>query len=479
MSDFNQQKGMDAIIKALQGALTNSNKKIVQLTAVIDTARKINETGKFKAAALALTGEIADQFRAERVCLGWVKGDYIQLKSISHTDRFEKKMQIIQDLEAAMEEAYEQNASVQIPVPEGCSLSTRAHEHYCKSYNAINLLSVPIRDKEDVIAIITCERSEKPFSDSDAAEIHLISTLTCARLREMYQCSNWFGARLARRIQKALEMILGFEHTWAKLFGILAVGLIAFATAVPLQYKVSAPAILKTDKIIYFTAPFDGYIDSVFVKPGDIVYKGQELLRLDQKALKLEEADLLAEEQNNRREIQKAQADQQLADMRIHQAKLTQTQAKLQIVRYKLSKAVVVASADSAIIIEGDLQKKIGAHVSQGTELFHVALIENIYVEVDVSEVEIENVELGKDGLLAVKSRPEQTFNFRTESISPTAIVKNQENVFPVRGEFSRKTPNWFRPGMTGLAKIYAGKKTLWWILSHQAIDFLRLKLWW
>lgn len=95
------------LIKALQGALNSSNKKVMQLTSVFDIARKVNEADKFKTATLALTGEIADRLHAERVSLGWLKHDYIQLKAISHTDRFEKKMQVIQDLEAAMEEAYE------------------------------------------------------------------------------------------------------------------------------------------------------------------------------------------------------------------------------------------------------------------------------------------------------------------------------------------------------------------------------------
>ena len=210
-----------------------------------------------------------------------------------------------------------------------------------------------------------------------------------------------------------------------------------------------------------------------------MVYKGQEILRLDQKALKLEEADLMAVEQDNRREIQKAQANRELAEIRIQQAKLAQTQAKLKTVRYKLSKAVVRATADSAIIVEGDLQKRIGAPVSQGSELFQMALIENIYVEIDVSELEVKNVQLGGEGLLAIKSRPDYVYRFRTERISPTATVKDQENTFPVRGEFVSRTPAWFRPGMTGIAKIFAGKKTLLWILSHQAIDYLRIKLWW
>lgn len=479
MSNQNTPIESDKLIKALQGALNSSNKKIVQLTSVLDMARKVNEADKFKTAGLALTGELADKLHAERVSLGWLKHDYIQIKSISHTDRFEKKMQIIQDLEAAMEEAYEQDAAILVPSTENRTLSVRAHEHYRKSYNADCLLSVPIRNGDETIGVITCERAKQPFSDIDATEIHLVTTLTSARLKELYQKSSWFGIRLARKTRKGLGKLLGFDHTWAKFFGILAIGFTLFATLVPLQYKVNSPAILKTDKIIYLTAPFDGYIDSVSVKPGDIVYKGQMLLRLDQKELKLEEATLLAEEQNNRREIQKAQADRQLADMRIHQARLSQTLAKLQTVRYKLSKSEILATVDSAIIIEGDLQKKLGAPVRQGSELIQMALIENIYVEVDVNEVEIENIRLGSDGLLAVKSHPEQTFTFRSDRINPTATVKDQENTFPVRGEFNQKIPGWFRPGMTGIAKIYAGKKTLWWILTHQAIDFLRLKLWW
>ena len=154
-------------------------------------------------------------------------------------------------------------------------------------------------------------------------------------------------------------------------------------------------------------------------------------------------------------------------------------QARLKTVRYKLSMSNVTVNVDSAIIIEGDLQKRIGAPVSQGTELFQIASIENIYVEINVPEGELKNVTLGGEGLLAIKSRPDYVYRFKTERISPTAEVKEQENTFAVRGEFVRQTPPWFRPGMTGIAKIFSDKKTLWWIISHEAIDYLRIKLWW
>lgn len=478
MNNSGPKINLDELVNALKGAVVSSNKKITQLTTVFDIVRKVNEKEKFKTASLALTGEIADSIHAERVCLGWLKHDYIRIKSISHTDHFEKKMQIVQDLEAAMEEAYEQDAAIAFPAKDD-TLSVRAHEFYSKKHNAENLLSIPVRQNDEVIAILTCERPGKPFNDDEATQIHLVASLVASRLKELYQHSSWFGARMARSMRNGLAKLFGFDHTWLKFFGVVGIAIILFATLVPIQYKISSPAILKTDKIIYLTSPFDGYIDSVCVKPGDIVYKGQELLRLDQKELRLEEANLTAEEQNYRREIQKAEASQELAEMRIQQAKLEQTLAKLETVRFKLSKSVITSTADSAIIIEGDLQKRIGAPVNQGTELFQMASIENIYVEVNVSELEIERVNINAKGILAVKSHPENDYSFVSERISPTATVKEQENTFPVRGEFTDEVPSWFRPGMTGVAKIYAGKKTLWWILSHQAIDYLRLKLWW
>jgi hypothetical protein len=38
---------------------------------------------------------------------------------------------------------------------------------------------------------------------------------------------------------------------------------------------------------------------------------------------------------------------------------------------------------------------------------------------------------------------------------------------------------NWWRPGMTGLCKLEAHKHSLFWILTHRTVDFLRMKFWW
>lgn len=38
---------------------------------------------------------------------------------------------------------------------------------------------------------------------------------------------------------------------------------------------------------------------------------------------------------------------------------------------------------------------------------------------------------------------------------------------------------DWIRPGMSGVVKIDAGKRSILWILTHKVVDFLRLYFWW
>lgn len=62
-------------------------------------------------------------------------------------------------------------------------------------------------------------------------------------------------------------------------------------------------------------------------------------------------------------------------------------------------------------------------------------------MEADVSELEVNHVQLGGEGVMAIKSRPDYVYRFRTTLMNPTASVKDQENTFAVRGEFVRATP--------------------------------------
>jgi hypothetical protein len=48
-----------------------------------------------------------------------------------------------------------------------------------------------------------------------------------------------------------------------------------------------------------------------------------------------------------------------------------------------------------------------------------------------------------------------------------------------VRARLLESPEPWWRPGMTGLARIDAGRQNILWLMTRRAVDALRLKLWW
>jgi multidrug resistance efflux pump len=448
------------------------------LTDILDLMTLINGHRRFLAAAMTLCNELATRYGCDRVSLGWLKGGYVRVKAMSHTDNFEKKMEALQQLELAMEEALDQEADLVFPPAEGCASIIRDHEAYAKAHDVQYMATLALRKEDAIVALCTFERSKAPFSETDLRHLRVALDQLATRLAELKHRDRWFGARFTDWMRDHLSRILGYEHTWAKfgaIAGALALMVISF---IPVRYRVSSPMILRTDDVSYITAPFDGYIDSVGVKPGDLVTTDHTLLSLDKKDLLLEEASLMAEKNREGREIEKARAAGELADMCIAQARFDQVAAKLDIALYKLDQAAIVSPFDG-VVIEGDQLEKIGSPVKQGEILFKIGKLKNVYAESKVSEAEIQNIKTGTKAQIALASRPQEPFDVVVTLVEPSAVVNEKDNVFLVRSTFKQAIPTWFRPGMTGVSKINAGRKTILWIISHRTIDFLRLKLWW
>ncbi|HEX3019022.1 MAG TPA: efflux RND transporter periplasmic adaptor subunit [Chitinispirillaceae bacterium] len=462
----------------LQQSALSAMKNQGRLTDILDLMALLNSQNRFIACAMTVCNELAARFTCDRVSLGWYKKGYVRVKAMSHTDQFEKKMEAVQHLELAMEEAFDQDADIIFPAPQNSTCIYRDHEVYSKEQDSPFIATLPLRKNGQTVALCTLERSKEPFEKLHLQQLRVVLDQLTTRLDELYTRDRWFGARLANWIRVKLSRILGYDHTWTKLLCLLGSVALMLISFVPIRYRVDAPMILRTDDVSYITAPFDGYIQNVNIKPGELVKTNQILLSIDKKDLLLEEASLLAEKNREEREVEKARASGELADMCISQARYDQSYAKLSIVRYRLNQADILAPYDG-VLIEGDQQEKIGAPVKQGEILFKTGRIKDIYSEAKVSELEIQNIKNGAQGEIALAGKPQKPFKISVSLIVPSAVVNDKDNVFLVRCKFTEPVPEWFRPGMTGVSKINAGKKTILWIICHRTVDFLRLKLWW
>ncbi len=444
----------------------------------LDLMILLNDEKHYLAAAMTLVNETAARYRCARASLGWLEKGYVHLQAISHMERFEKKMDIVSSLEAAMEEALDQDEEIVLPPAEENGAVVRDHQRFAGEQQVTCMLSLPIRLEGQVVGVLTCERGELPFAEDEVRGLRILCDQVARRLADLKANDRWFGAKLGDGLRKAASGLLGVEHTLAKVTGLLTGLLLLAAVVVQLPYRVEAPFILKSDDVRQVSVPFEGYIDEVHVKIGQQVKLGELLLSLDSEDLLLEESAAIANQIRYLREMEKARARGSLVEMQIAQAQADQAKAQLELVRYRLKQARLRSPIDG-IVVEGDLEELRGAPVAQGDILFKVARNEKLFAELKVNERDIHELAVGQDGEIAFVSQPRLKFPVNVERLDPVAQAGDEGNVFFLRGNSSEQSPPWWRPGMSGIAKVEVGQRRIIWILTHRTIDFLRMLLWW
>ncbi|CAB1085074.1 Membrane-fusion protein-like [Olavius algarvensis Delta 1 endosymbiont] len=451
---------------------------VANFSEALDVMVLLNDEKRYVGAAMIFCNELAARYNCERVSLGWLKGAYLRVQAISHMERFEKKMDAVQTLEAAMEEAFDQDEEILWPPAPDTFFVARDHEAFAREQGVPYMVSVPIRLDDAPMGVLTCERSLQPFSEEDARGLRVLCDQAGRRLGDLKRHDRWFGARLATASKEALAKVFGVEHTFAKLLTVLISAALLFMVFGKWQYRVEAPFMLKTDDLAFLPAPFDGYIHGVHVEVGDRVADQAPLLTLDTRELLLEESNAMANRNRYKREAEKARSQKALADMQIAQALEAQARARFDLVRYHIEHARVKAPF-AGIVVEGDLEELLGAPVRKGDILFKVARLEKMYAELKVDQRDIHEVGDALTGEIAFVSRPDLKFPVVVQRIDPVAAADEEGNVFVVRAGFSENIASWWRPGMSGVAKINVGQRRILWILTHRTIDFLRLFLWW
>ena len=450
----------------------------VALLSALDLSLLVDRERKFLAAAMTVCNELAARLGCDRVSLGWLDDDQIiQLNAMSQAEKFERKAQIVRALELAMEECLDQEAEVEFPSREGGPIA-RDHASYARESGVGYLLSLPICAGGKSLGVLLCERQSARFQDVEVQNLRLALDQVTGRLLDFKEREQWVGRRIWRWLKQEAATFLQSQHTGAKLAVVLTSLTLAFLLFGRLPYRVSASFVLRSDQVAFVTAPFDGFVQDVAVRVGDNVMSNSLLARFDTRELLLQQSSALANVNRHQQEIEKARVANDLAEMRIAQAQAEQAKAALEQTRYHLEKAEIKAPFASAVV-EGDLRKRIGSPFRQGEVLFQLARLETLYVELEVPERDAHEILEARDAMIAFASAPERKFKVIVERVHPSAQPRPAGNVFLVRAKIPAETQRWWRPGMSGAAKIKVGWRNPLWILTHRTMDWARLHLWW
>lgn len=446
------------------------------LALATSTLGVLNLESRFGSAGLGFCNELSSRFDAERVSFGVVRGRYVRLRSMSHTENVQRKMAVVQAIESAMEECLDQDIEVQHPAAPEEPVIARAAAELARRETCDVVISLPIRRDGEPEAVVTLEKVGRPLSPAEVTFLRLACELCGPRLLEMEAADRWLGARAAESVRRGLRVALGPTHTWAKAAALALLVSALVVTLVEVPFRVDAPFELQAVTRRQVPAPFEGFLASAAVRSGDRVEAGSVLGELDTSELQLQRARLEAERLTHQKEADEARREGQTVDVQIAEAMASEAQVEIDLLTHQIGQATLRAPVGGSVISE-DLSQKVFTPVQRGELLFEVARLGQQRAEMRVSDKDIPWISEGMTGSLAPASAPGDPVAFRVDQVEPIAEVVDGENVFRVRLELL-ETRDWFRPGVAGVAKVDVGRGSILWVYTREAIDFVRLRLW-
>ena len=434
---------------------------------------------RFQAAATAVATELSGLLKCERVSIGFMKGRHSRVRALSNSASFGKKANVIRAIEAAMDEAVDQQATVIYPPPgDGPLQVTRAHETLVQDFGAGHACSIPMAEGDNILGAITLERpADQPFDARSVELCEQVAALVGPLLDVKRKDDRWLFQKAWDSWKSYVRKLTGPRHSVLKLVSAVILLLVVFFTFAKGDYRVTADARLEGGVQRAMAAPLAGYIADAYVRAGDIVREGDPLFMLDDRDLVLERLKWVSQRSQYQREYQEAVAGRGRAQANVLAAQVEQAEAQIALIEDQLGRVRVTAPFD-AVVVAGDLSQSLGVPVERGDVLFELAPLDDYRVVLMVDERDISQLEPGQTGRLALTGLPGETLPISVQRITPVASAEEGRNFFRVEAEIEGAAPGILRPGMEGAGKVDIDERRLIWIWTHKIGYWLRMFFW-
>lgn len=453
-------------------------------------------------AATALALEMARALQCTRVSIGLLEGLNLNVVATSQGHDLDARLGAATAIAAAMHEALDQSRTLDCPyLGQGIPPILVAHQLLAGMASAAAggepaaVCTVPLKgtqglaggDMGAVIGAICLERAGAGFTAQEIALCEDAASFTAPVLGLLQQAAlPWWR----RSWQSARSLMSARAHAGYKAAAAVAALALLAVLTVPVGYRVSAPARLEGSVQRAIVAPADGFLQQANVRAGDTVKEGQVLAELASDDLQLERRRRESELAQHENAYRAAQARNDRTQMVISQSKAGEAQAMLSLADSQMSRARIQAPFDG-VVIKGDLSQTLGAPVQRGEVLLTLAPNNSFRLIVEVDESDISAIEPGQHGQLALAAVPERALRFTTTRVVPVAASAEARNFFEVEATLdaalngegegegvSEGRALSLRPGLSGVARIQAGDRTVWWQLTHRLLNWLRLSVW-
>ncbi len=293
-----------------------------------------------------------------------------------------------------------------------------------------------------------CATQSKKLHDEIAAAMQISEMVQAGKLGVRAALGRrgrqWFASVGSTRVRKVCVITTFLFFLWLFFF--------------PMEHRISAPLNVEASERHVLIAPIDGVVESIEVKAGDQVIKGQTLASLDDHELLVQQQKLQSESLQNEQSFAKALAGHDRVEVTRLKEQSSQINAELMQIALQRSKMVLVAPTD-AVVLSATLDDYLGATISAGETLFSLGSIDSHRLVLNVSEYDVQDVRIGQKVGLRLSANPSRVLAAEVVAIMPLVVASAGANTVQVHAKIVEDVS--LRPGMQGLGKILVGRQAL------------------
>ncbi|NLW50783.1 MAG: HlyD family efflux transporter periplasmic adaptor subunit [Candidatus Brocadiaceae bacterium] len=422
-------------------------------------------------------------FGAERASVGFVKGQKIAVAAISGEDILDPRSNMVRQVAATQTEVlvsaeaglYEAAAAGEARAEQ--TVRNPQHELLATGRGMQTVYTVPMRREGEVIGAWTLEFGSTPLTDELRQVIDIAAGQIGPVMNLARQNSRGPVARTRDALKAAAAWTFGKEHPWRKAGALAAAALVAFAVFGRVEFNLKGSCTLEPYYRQVYAAPFDTTMRRAPVRPGDTVAPGDVLVGFDREELDMRLREARSKLTGVRKRMGTLLGEQKVSEYEEAKAEGEMLRAEIDLLESYLAR-VELRAEFAGIVTAGDLTHSVGRPVKQGEQLIEVAPLEEMVLEVQVSQGDVHYLSRGQAGRFTTKAKPDQAIEFTVGNVRPMPEVRGGASVY-VAEALVRNDDGWLRPGMEGAAKVRVDRRNVTWVWTRKLLNWVRMRLWW
>ncbi len=304
---------------------------------------------------------------------------------------------------------------------------THSERQLCQSLSAPRILTGPLLDGQQmgVGAWIVVDKgwvddAQRGMPLVDSVRGHASRVAGMIRLLQAAQCS--LRSRLVERMRSVMRAATR-RHVLAII--VILVGVLC----VPCPHRIRCQCEIQPVTRRFVPAPYDGQLQEVLVKPGDVVQTGQVLARMDAREIEWKLSAQDAEYKRVSKQHDASMAARETAAAQMAKLEMERLAIERKLLQQRLKHLEITSPVDG-IVLSGDPSQLEGARLSVGQTLFETGPLQAMCVELLVPDADITFVQEGNNASARLEALPHRRFTGTIDRISPRSEARDGKNVF-------------------------------------------------